>query len=56
MAKTVRLPPGFNFFEISPDGRSALGSYQEAGTSGVAVVPLDGAGTVRLIPYTYTSR
>lgn len=51
----TRLPPRFTLRSVSPDERWAAGTYAEPASFGMAVVPIDGPGPVRRIPYTYTS-
>ena len=53
-ADPTRLPPRFLVTSVSPDERWALGTYTDAQSSGMAVVPIDGPGPVRRLPYNYT--
>lgn len=50
----TRLPSRFSLRSVSPDERWAAGTYAEPRSFGMAVVPIDGPGPVRRIPYTYT--
>ena len=49
-----RLPGGFFLSSVSPDERWALGSYESAQGSGLAVAPVGASEAVRTFPYTYT--
>ena len=53
-ADPTRLPSQFALRHVSPDERWAVGTYAEPGSSGIAVVPIDGPGEVRKFPYSYT--
>ena len=53
-ADPTRLPRRFILSSVSVDQRWAVGTYDEAGASGNAVVPIDGVGPVRRFPFTYT--
>jgi Tol biopolymer transport system component len=50
----TQLPPRFVVHSISSDERWAVGTYQDPQGSGMAVVPLGEAGTVRKFPHNYT--
>jgi eukaryotic-like serine/threonine-protein kinase len=52
-ADPTRLPPQFYLRSVSPDERWALGTYAEAATSGVAVVPINGADPARTFPFKF---
>jgi dipeptidyl aminopeptidase/acylaminoacyl peptidase len=52
-ADRTRLPPRFRSSRVSPDERWAAGTYAEPQGAGIAVVPIDGQGPVRRIPYTH---
>ena len=52
-ADPSRLPPRFDLRSVSPDERWALGRYVAPPITGIAVVPLDGAGPVRTFPHSH---
>jgi Tol biopolymer transport system component len=52
-ADPSRLPPRFDLRSVSPDERWALGRYVAPSITGIAVVPLDGAGPVRTFPHSH---
>ena len=53
-ADRTGLPPRFDMTSVSPDEQWAVGTYEEPGSSGLAVVPIGGVGPVRRLPFTYT--
>jgi serine/threonine protein kinase/dipeptidyl aminopeptidase/acylaminoacyl peptidase len=53
-ADPTPLPPHFVMTSVSPDEQWAVGTYEEPGSSGLAVVSIGGVGPVRRFPFTYT--
>jgi len=53
-ADPTRLPPRFVMTNVSPDEQWAVGTYEEPGSSGLAVVSIGGVAPVRRFPFTYT--
>jgi Tol biopolymer transport system component len=52
-----KLPPSFEFHELSPDGRLALGHYADRAARGLrtAIVPIDNLTAVTNLPFTTDS-
>jgi len=50
----ARLPERFILSSVSSDEHWAVGTYTDAQSSGMAVVPLDRPGPARKFPYNYT--